>query len=902
MLTKKEQKLIDIFGERVAFHQIERMLYSCDVGDLPGLIKNQISTIPDAVVQPESSAELVALVNIAIEYNTPLVPRGAGTAGYGGAVPTKGGIVVDFSRMKKIIGMDKEKKTVTVEAGVLWNDLEMELRTKDMALRLYPSSAISSTVGGWIASGGVGIGSFEYGSIKDNVLEVEIVTPKGTKRLRSDDLDLVYGMDGITGLISQITLMVRNSEDDIPILAAFPDLDSLMTTFNKLIENKLPLWHVVYRDALHVQLTREAVEKQAKRAITPRHEQEPKLPEGKLIAMFVYPSGREKRVKDKIFTMVKDSGGEVLDDVLAKFEWDERFYTMRHKALGPSIIPSEVMIPTGNLPKLVKKVRRKIGRLAFHGTLVNGGEEIALLTSILDDERRRWFALAYSSTFVPIQAAKRLGGRPYSAGMYLTADAELIFGKDVLLKVHRFKNEVDPAHIINPGKVLPTSLDKDSPIRKFNLMIKLARSMPGLIHVADNLIGGKALGEVIDQETVLGKLPFGSKVAFDAFACAKCGYCRSECPEFNAIGWESASPRGKFQFLREYLSGNAQLDERMADMFFVCATCERCDEICQVKMDIENNWTLTLRPALWQQGFHPPVVFLRQAHNILSSHNPSGASQNDRSLWMPSNIKYRDEGEVAYFVGCSAAYAYDLRNLPINAFRVLNSAGIEPAYLGQDEWCCGGAIFNVGCLDELVETVKHNVNELNRRGVKTLITSCSGCWMTLAVYYPLFTQRLNIPYDIHVRHITQVVSQFIEEGKIKLEQPINLRVTYHDPCHIGRGGRIYDEPRKILASIPGLELVEMPRNRERSACCGRRVNRYPRIGSIINSGRVSEAALTGAEAVISSCPTCLTNIRGGISRLGFKLEAVDILDLVMASMGLPVTSVSKLPKMLYSKR
>jgi Fe-S oxidoreductase len=188
---------------------------------------------------------------------------------------------------------------------------------------------------------------------------------------------------------------------------------------------------------------------------------------------------------------------------------------------------------------------------------------------------------------------------------------------------------------------------------------------------------------------------------------------------------------------------------------------------------------------------------------------------------------------------------------------------------------------------------------MQRRGIKTLITSCSGCWLHLSRYYPLFAHRLNLKYDIGIRHITEVISQLSEEGRIKFESPIRLKVTYHDPCQIGRAGGILEPPRKILTSIPGLELVEMHHNKERTACCGRHATRYPRVGSAINRSRVAEAEQTGAQALVSCCPTCEDNFRAGIADVGAKLEVLDLSELVAETIGLPRLAVGKLAKLLH---
>jgi len=902
MQATEEQRLVRIFGDRVAFHDIERMLYSSDIGNTPRLARKQIKAYPDAVVQPNSVDELITLVDLAIEYKTPLIPRGSGTAGYGGAVPVRGGIVVDFHRLRAIIDINKDEKTVTVESGAIWNDIEKKLCDYGLSLRLYPSSAISATVGGWLSNGGgIGIGSFEYGRFRGNIVEVELITPKGKRRLVGEDIDLVDGMAGTTGLISQVKMMLRNSDEDIPVLAAFEEMDNLLAAVDAIRKEKLPLWHVNFKDSLYTGLTRQAVEKQASRS--PKHGgiKELMLPEDKILATFVYPSRRYGLVNDKLFAIVKDHGGEVLSSALAKLEWGEKFYPMRMKALGPSLIQSEAVVPTEKLLILVENVRRWIKGITFDCTLINQGEETTILTYVLDDERRRGFTLAYPKNLTTIEEAKKVGGRAYAVGMYLTDEAEQIFGEEKLQRSYKFKKELDPCGIMNPGKIFPAKLSGDTSLWKLNYMIKLARRYPAMMAMVDRLFGGKPVGKTVSSKTVLAKLPFAREATWDAFACLGCGYCRTECPEFSAIGWESASPRGKFHLLKEYIQGNVNLDERMAEIFFACTTCGRCNEVCQVKAHVEEDWAWVARPTMLREGFQPPLIFQRQAHHILNEHNPGGDPQNERTAWMPSDIKYREEGTIGYWAGCAGSYNYNLRNLPINAFRLLNKAAIEPVYLGCDEWCCGATMFTVGCIDEVSETVRHNIDEIKKRGIKTLITSCSTCLYNLGHVYPVIAKRLNLEYDITVKHITEVVCDLIDEGTIKFELPISLKVTYHDPCHLGRSCGIFEPPRKILASIPELEFVEMPRNREQSACCGRFTLRYPRLGSIINNSRTLEAAQTGASAVVCGCSTCENNFRIGIANTKVPLEVIDIMDLVAETSGLPRLAVSKLGKLLRTK-
>ena len=173
-----------LFGSRISFRQTERKLYGHDIAALPGLIKPMVGdTTPDAVVQPTSEQELVDLIRWAAEHNIPLTPRSKATTGYGGVLPVKQGLVVDFYRMREIINIDSDALTATVQPGIVFERLDKELKKQGLTLRLYPSSYPAATVGGWLAQGGAGIGSFESGWFRDNVVSARVVLPDGSVKV-----------------------------------------------------------------------------------------------------------------------------------------------------------------------------------------------------------------------------------------------------------------------------------------------------------------------------------------------------------------------------------------------------------------------------------------------------------------------------------------------------------------------------------------------------------------------------------------------------------------------------------------------------------------------------------------------------------------------------------------------
>ncbi|MFL7811307.1 MAG: FAD-binding oxidoreductase, partial [Anaerolineae bacterium] len=184
MLTDEQEAwLHEHFGGRVSTDLMERKIYSHDVGEMPPLVKPLIGkALAWAVVQPKDEEDVVALARWADANQVPLVPRGKATSGYGGVLPVKGGITVDMWRMRHLLSVNADEGTVTVQPGLVWQDLERKLGKHELALRLYPSSAPSSTVGGWLAQGGFGYGSYEYNSFPSNVVSARVVLPGGEVR------------------------------------------------------------------------------------------------------------------------------------------------------------------------------------------------------------------------------------------------------------------------------------------------------------------------------------------------------------------------------------------------------------------------------------------------------------------------------------------------------------------------------------------------------------------------------------------------------------------------------------------------------------------------------------------------------------------------------------------------
>ncbi|MFQ6051053.1 MAG: NrfD/PsrC family molybdoenzyme membrane anchor subunit [Candidatus Hydrothermarchaeota archaeon] len=461
---REKKELKEIFGDRVSFDENELILYSHDVGTLPDVVPLfMLDTLPDAVVLPENKEELVKLVNLANEFRIPLIPRGSATGGYGGALPVYGGIVVNFSKMDRIIEINKEEKTATIEPGVIWDRLEKELNKQGLQLKHYPSSAPSATVAGWIAQGGTGIGSLTYGNASTIVKEAELVTPDGkVETFKGKNLDLVCECEGITGFITKLKIEVKDYEEIIPVTVLFKDASSLESAINQVVSYAKP-YTIAFGTPGYIKLKQEATGHRL-------------LPEDKYYAIFAYYESQYEKVKEKFAEIIHSNSGEIASAEVSKKEWEERFYPLRIKRLGPSVIPSEALIPNARLKDVLEEVEKETKGMYIgaEGQLASE-KESALLVFFLEDERSFLrFTFGWNNAFKIVDIARKFGGRVYSTGIWFSGESESYFGKERLEKIRKFKKERDPNDIMNPGKIFPPEI-KAFPLMPISKGIELSK-------------------------------------------------------------------------------------------------------------------------------------------------------------------------------------------------------------------------------------------------------------------------------------------------------------------------------------------------------------------------------------------------------------------------------------------
>jgi heterodisulfide reductase subunit B len=273
--------------------------------------------------------------------------------------------------------------------------------------------------------------------------------------------------------------------------------------------------------------------------------------------------------------------------------------------------------------------------------------------------------------------------------------------------------------------------------------------------------------------------------------------------------------------------------------------------------------------------------------------------QENRDQWVTEEIKpaIKDAAKIGYFAGCTASFVE--QDIAQSAAKLLDAAGVEFTTLGKDEMCCGIPMLVAGKWDLFEQALRHNSAAMQAKGVEEVVTSCPACWLVWNTYYPQWAEKLGIPFDFKAKHYSQVLSEKIASGSFQLTQaPESLKaqiessgtakVTFHDSCHIGRAGGVYEPPRDLIRAIPNVELVEMAHSKEDALCCGSvltRIGEPHPTSEKLGTKRIGEAEATGADALLALCPCCQFQLRVSAHEKGSELPVIDLARLAAEALG-----------------
>jgi heterodisulfide reductase subunit D len=381
-------------------------------------------------------------------------------------------------------------------------------------------------------------------------------------------------------------------------------------------------------------------------------------------------------------------------------------------------------------------------------------------------------------------------------------------------------------------------------------------------------------------------------VALDS--CVKCGSCVDVCPVYEQTQQLETTMGGLFSGLKSFIrkaygspwmffgsTKTKDLPKDFSETPYLCTLCGRCTMVCPAFINTKG-LRIATRGFMVEKGNHPPIMdqlaeTLKRVHNIL------GEPNEDRPMWVqalgevPEDMFQREKAKVVYFVGCVASYFPMTKRIPQAFVQILDKAGVDFTLLGGEEWCCGFPLIAAGMKKDAEALIQHNLEEVKKKGAERVVFACPSCYHTWMEQYKT---------DIEIFHSTQFIKKLIDEGKISFKEKIT-KVTYHDPCDLGRASGVYEAPREILRAIPGVELVEMQGNREQCKCCGGGGNLEmvrPDLSAAIAQAKIEEIKATGADMVITACQQCIRSIQTTARRKKIPIVVMDIIEFVLKNM------------------
>jgi Fe-S oxidoreductase len=400
--------------------------------------------------------------------------------------------------------------------------------------------------------------------------------------------------------------------------------------------------------------------------------------------------------------------------------------------------------------------------------------------------------------------------------------------------------------------------------------------------------GARGRLEPIDFEKPEAEVRFGSarasdmtwKQMLDTMSCTECGRCQDVCPAY-ATG-KALSPKLLIMAMRDQLLSGASTpivpNAVTDDVVWDCVTCGACVRECPVGIEHIDH-VIDLRRNLVMVESRFPDEAGTMLRDVDRSSNPWGKPQADRLQWAEGlGVRVLQPGEAApdvlFWVGCAPAFDERARKSAVSTAKLMQQAGVDFAILGPRESCTGDPARRMGDEYTYQRLAGENVATLNGAGVKKIVTTCPHCFNTIGNEYPDFGGRYEVV------HHTEFLAQLVREGRLS-PAASDRKITYHDSCYLARHNDVRAQPRELVDAVG--QAVEMPRNRERTFCCGAggaRMWMEEKRGRPINQERVREAVATGADTLAVACPFCTVMLDDGVRETGAKLQVFDLATLL----------------------
>jgi glycolate oxidase subunit GlcD len=850
------KELAEIVGEKnVKTDLIERLCYSRDL--------SVHEAVPDAIVFVKTTEEISKIMTLANKEKIPVTPRGSGTSAVGGALAAKGGILLDLSRMDRILEIDKENGYVIVEPGVICNNLNAALAPTHF-FPPDPGSANLASLGGMVSTNASGNRALKYGTTKHYVLGLEVVLADGRvihtgsvlgKTSSGYDLTHLFAnAEGTLGIITKIILKVL----PIPEYTAFAEARFSSTldagkAVREILTSGIALSSCEILDKVTIDVVNKAMGLN--------------IPDYVGCLLFIEIDGNKKAVQENIEKINKIC--EANNGIENKWE-DDPAKRLKMWAARQGIVASlskvkrgsrmqSIMddpgIPITKIPEAIMEIKKISEK--YHMPINTFGHigDGNIHPIIISDPRNKeqWNTIKEVSKEL-IDLTIRLRGTltaEHGTGMAKSPYIKRELG-ETLEVMKEIKKALDPNNILNPGK-----MGFDDSIQGIyeNFAFRPLIENPGEIQ------------------------PFSEALDNEIMACIMCGFCRAGCPTYGETSLESINARGRVILAYHLLTGTLKPSEELAERFYKCTTCLNCNAVCPAGVKVPDI-IQAARKRLVEAGYLPPV-HQTLMQSIEENGNPFGEAKEKRADIYPSEFKSKGKAPTLLFFGCVASYQ-DINLIP-STLKIMNKANIDYMTLGNEEHCCGYISYLVGDQKEFERCIKNNLSRFEQMGLKEIVTTCAGCYRTFKDLYPKYNGLSNI----QVFHTVEYLEKLITNGKLTFKNGSKMKVAYHDPCDIGRHMNIYDPPRNVIKAIPSVELIEFPQNRNLAKCCGGGggLKAYDNeMSSEIAYKRVQQASDIGADTIVSACPACKSNLQLAAVRLRKekkgRIKVLDITELV----------------------
>ncbi|MFW9770508.1 MAG: (Fe-S)-binding protein, partial [Candidatus Thorarchaeota archaeon] len=344
------------------------------------------------------------------------------------------------------------------------------------------------------------------------------------------------------------------------------------------------------------------------------------------------------------------------------------------------------------------------------------------------------------------------------------------------------------------------------------------------------------------------------------------------CGVKNVLGFEAYSAKGRVMILNDLMDGKIEVNENVVDWAYACNICKSCQETCMATAD-------GIRMPDMMEAFRKDLVangFSVQKHeeienSIINDFNPYKDTKDFR-LKVFGDREFPERAEVVYFTGCTSSYRE--KEIAVTAVELLDKLGVNFTVL-KDERCCGSVLLRLGREKVFADLTEHNIESVKQTSAKTVVTTCAGCYRTWKVDVADAGYKL----DFQILHITEYLDSLISKGDTSFKMKDKLRVTYHDPCHLGRHSEVYEAPRRVIEAVGNVELVEMKTNKRYAHCCGSGgglKGTYGELANEIAGNRIREAEETGAELLLTACPFCYRGLKDGARHINSDMKVLDL--------------------------